>query len=479
MINLGEKEMNAKISKEKIPFLFFTIALILIHIGINISEGSDDIYYISILENFSFSNEGFEQLWQGITLNNRLLINTIMALVLQCNVWVWKIMNISIILILANTILNMCGSAEKITDTYIRVKVYVVMIVGLFLINIRVLSSGAYWIAGSFNYLWGFTACLYAINYYKQLFFNQHNAINRWNKVVIICCTIYATGVEQSAAVFCVFSSIVLITNILEKQKINKFWIINFLVGVIHTLVLVLAPFNERRYMGEVTYWYPNFEMLSVVDKVYQGINHLFNHLFNNTTLLMYGIVILLFMLIKEKYSSYLIRGLASIPVIYISLRIVPINFFDNVIDSGLINMEYNINSVLYNFNNKLFENISQTIQYIPTISAIFILLIIPLLIVLIFREYRMGIYTCLLYLASIAASVILSFSPTIFGSGNRIFFVTDILLLLLLTILSREFIEKNITVSNVMKSSIVIMVSISTINMVETIIHLSKTVYY
>ena len=43
---------------------------------------------------------------------------------------------------------------------------------------------------------------------------------------------------------------------------------------------------------------------------------------------------------------------------------------------------------------------------------------------------------TSIIFTAGIASALSLSFSPTIYASGNRIFFVTDILLLIVIHIM-------------------------------------------
>ena len=61
----------------------------------------------------------------------------------------------------------------------------------------------------------------------------------------------------------------------------------------------------------------------------------------------------------------------------------------------------------------------------------------------LIFDRIEMQYLSVILYLAAICSSLSISISPTIYASGARVFFVTDILIIVISALILNEFLRK------------------------------------
>lgn len=475
MHNLNKKVKNI-LRKENIPFLCFMIAMFFIHFKISIAVGSDDSYYIKAWDGVNLSN--FQDLFMKyLSLNNRVLINIAIATIIRLDLWVWKILNITIFTGLMYLISNLTNFNKGSTEQE-RLEKNTFLCIIVFFVHYNVLSSGAYWITGSFNYLWTTAFCFIGLIPFKKLIFNEEikNKLLIWSSIFAL----YACYFEQTAAILLCFGILSLIfSKLVLKKKIHFSLMIYYGFILINCLILLLLPFNEGRFVGEIGAWYPNFPMLSFVDKLYQGTTHLFNHIINNTSLIMFIITGMIFAILFKKYNDSIIRSIASIPVVYFSLRILPFNKLLTKSFNYPMELDDTFYNVLYNFNNNVFEKIVNKVDYLPFIVGGTVILLIPFLIYAIYENTKESFYLIILYFAGIAASVVLSFSPTIFGSGNRIFFVTDFILILISGALFEKF-YKCLIKQRVFYKIFIAFLGLIVIGLIiQTALYLSNTIYY
>ncbi len=443
------------LNKNVIILLFlFVIAFI---ITLNpIDTEQDDIIYREAFNNFSsfivWAKE-FILLWGG-----RVVALSLSTLFLNLNIGIFKLANATIIVILVYSIYKII---ETLSDEAIKYKnIILISIMCSFLfINRNVIKYSVTWITGTFNYLWPCTAMIVAmIPFIKKL---KNNPIKKVEYIVYFLSTLLASNIEQTGVVLFVFISIIIVIIKLNKMKIEKTLLANYIFCFIVLILSLMAPGNHVRYSAELLRWYQDFEMLSIFDKIIQGQSVLLDHLVNHSTVTIFIIsILLMYISIKEKDKNRI--KIAFIPLIYSLIRILPLNVLLSRIYSNDIISRID---KLFAFNTYGVKMICNPYIYIPIIIGTFVLIVIAILIFLSYKDVKKSIVYTLLYLAGICSTLSLSVSPTIFASSYRIFFVTDVLNVLLIASLTYQaikYIKDNITVEVIYFISIIILAFIN-----------------
>lgn len=393
--------------------LFFCIVVIL---QAQFIPGSDDEFYSTALKNKEYDI---------LAINNRVLVNLIAVFIEYGGILFWKICNLIIctlmFLYLIKIVLLLTGQPANFNTN--------VIFLGLiFFIPVNVLSSGLFWATGSFSYLWGLVGCLMYI--YPFLCLACEKPCFTKEFIFALAGGIYAGNLEQSSSVQVIFVSIIL-GYLLIKRKKNvitmKYWLL-FLLSWLSLIILLLLPFNRIR-ASAATIYYPDFDMLSFTDKLFQGFINLYSHLVYKDGIIMCILTGLIFFHIINKRNHILINILSLVPFLYFicNLLIKADIFLGNTIP------------FLYNFDKFRYEDIKNFSEFIPFIFMTFILIIEAYLLVLIFQNTFTKLCAFLIYGASISSALMLSFSPTIFVSGNRVFFMLNLFILLLIGMLLYE----------------------------------------
>lgn len=131
------------------------------------------------------------------------------------------------------------------------------------------------------------------------------------------------------------------------------------------------------------------------------------------------------------------IRLLAFIP-----MGAVIIKFIEIQLNSHNINTDFFMFKLL-NIQNLNILNYNEIKIFLPTSILLCVILIIPVIFILVFDKVEMKYFSIILYLAAICSALSISISPTIYASGERVFFVTDILLIISSVLLLNEVLRK------------------------------------
>ena len=117
--------------------------------------------------------------------------------------------------------------------------------------------------------------------------------------------------------------------------------------------------------------------------------------------------------------------------------------------------MEYSdINSIKF----------SELTKFVPTFIALAFIMIIAVLMILAVKCIKEKYMITILYLASLAASVSICMSPTMYVSGQRVFLVTDVLLLIISTLLSVKLVKDKLYKNIVYIITIILFIAIALI---------------
>lgn len=402
-----------------------------------LEAGNDDLYHTQVVEKFgsafNFMISQYEN-W-----NSRYFTSLVMAFVMDKNIWLWRILNSFVLFGLIYYINKII-----VAGFHINKKVSIITFFAVFS-AVALLSSGIWtqsttWVTGSFNYLWPATALVISL-YYLFNFIVNKISLKFYEFIILIPVVMFATNVEQSALIFLTMYFLGIIYAFVKYKKVNIYIFMFFIIGLISSYFVFTSPSITIRYFAEIKNWYPQFADLSVTDKILQGYAYTvaYGILLNNYTTTI-ALSILLFIIYKRDYDKKKYNFIILLPAIYAIIYYI-----------GRVNIDYINNTIIYNLRIYSTRVINNSLNE-PFISLIIALFLLFILLYFIFSlkwsntEIKYSAILC--YLAAIMSALILSFSPTIYASGERIWFIPYIMYILALSMVFMEFI-KNINISS------------------------------
>lgn len=433
--------------KKYLPFICLLILLFYFHFFIVQSKTGDDVFFQEVLKNQGMLT------WlksRYLEWSSRTVIEFLLALVSAAHLNVWRIINISSIMLIAYCLSYMFNSRQQQVNNW-----YVVLLILCYPIY---QFSSAGWIATTINYLWplafGLVGLIPIIKYFRN------EKIKLYEYPIYLFSLLLACNQEQLCLIIVAFYTLVTGYSVLIK-KINGAIIIQLFISIASLVFILLSPGNNARSMQEINTWFPFFKNFSLVDKLSLGFTTSFSALLrDNSSIFSIGIrnlhgetngINLLFFIFslcliylvysKSKKISHL--SVAAIPLLFLIL-------FNGIFDGVFIDL-FKVGKVttIEEFNMLHFGGInyifSLFIGCILTISILFSFY-------LIFPKKEVFYIVSLIFLAGLCSRIIIGLSPTIFASSLRTatFLNTAVLICVLYQI---NQIRENRTVRNHIKS--------------------------
>ena len=405
--------LGSKYGYYYILILLFIICMIIIFgQDFRLNPWTDDVYHKEVVEKFgsawNFMIEQYKN-W-----NSRYFTSLVMVYIMDKNIWLWRILNTLVLF------LFFVYMSKSVYTLYKNMKSSL-SIITLFMFCIFCIMpspiwySGITWVTGSFNYLW--PGCALSISFY-YLFNSTFNKekIRLYQFIILIPVVMFACNTEQTALICVTMYSIIILYFILKERYFDKYILILYLFIITSVLIVFLSPSLSLRYAQEVKTWYPMFNDISLVQKAVYGYAYtviygflLYNYL--NTILLS----VLLFAVLKKQYNNKILNIISLLPALYSLMYYIGIN--NKWIYSHLL---YNADAFSKSI---ILNNYSE-----PFISLITGTLIIVIIIYCIFKikwqNTELKYLTFLFFVAGLMSAFILSFSPTIYASQDRIWFI-------------------------------------------------------
>ncbi len=386
-------------------FIFFTHLII----------KTDDGHFLGILNEKNF----ILQEWlreRYLTVSGRTVSEFLMMNFLKINPVFWKI-SASLLFIFIAWFLQKISSAFSGCLDEKQKSIFACCVP--FLVFIGALNSGAFWFAGSFTFLFPFVAFLIVIlpsafdllkiNYSKIIFI-----------IFAVPASLLATSQEQTAALTLAFLLISIIFLLIKGSlKLYHFLPLPFCAaGAYH---LFSSPGMSGRLKTE-SGSFPRFNEMNIPEKALCGFSNYFAYSFFMSLMVTGIFAVLLFLTVKSLYDSKKIKSLSKIFI----------TFF--VIVCGGINLIYiAINRTIPD---KGFQKAFQSgeLDFINIFTLIFCFLLLlffaVMLILLIKKSPTLGRTVAICFVSAVCSGVVIGFSSSIYASGQRVFYFTDMLTL-------------------------------------------------
>lgn len=367
--------------------------------------------------------------WSG-----RVLIDLLLPYVLKSDVWLWRILNAIAITFLLSGIWVLGDLGRKTTSIKEQWLLAFSVVFLFFMSKGDVLEWGVFWATGSMNYLWP-TACLFgALIPYCNLISGKKTSNLMWFFTILP--GIYASYQEQTALILITFALLCLVFHYFHHGRFSIPGALILVLFASNFFLLITAPGNVARLEHEVVKFYPNFHNVSLIEKIKLGINYtLLNHFFYESVKHFFIIPILtVFLAYKEKVAIA-----RKIPILFSLLYIAVCLLFARGLEGefgAILNLD------LYGTISENTATKEISLHLLPIFLGILALMAIPIGWLAIFSLTPTCFKLILFYFAGICSSFVLSFSPTMYASGYRIFFVPEMMMLVVVFILLSQVLK-------------------------------------
>lgn len=423
------------------------------------SDG-DDAYFYQYTHSMGF----LDYLgWRYETWVGRLAAEALVYLTFHLGLVFWRVVNALMLVLLPLGVLSLAAKAARIpeadlwdwdkkipacsTQDYreMGLPAAVSAVAGYLLMGAMTLGYAAVWVNGSIFYTWTFTCGIWALNTFADFVFSQEAPF--WEKeeklrvsmegvdgrkflYAIPCAVIASMSIEQMGAVLVVFEVLGLLYGICKWRRIHPLLAVQTVFTLAAFGVLFAAPGNAIRVAAEIQNWMPEYETMSFGQHLFITVHWLISSFANENKLFLCGIwmagILLLLQKNRRGAIDWLCVGLAAV---FTVAALLPYAGITVLSDFG---MQY--------------LNITERIEQVPVAANLTTRMMFALFwwgaaliytFLFLWRVSGFQITLLLAYLAGIASEAIMFFSPTMYASGARVYYLTDILYLFVILALT------------------------------------------
>ncbi len=292
-----------------------------------------------------------------------------------------------------------------------------------FSVLITCLNSGAIWFSGGFTY---FVPCVFMVIALSPPVFEILNI--EYKKIILVpasvVCAFMSSSQEQAAALTATFS-VILIGILIISKKIKFYHFLPLLSSAVETYCLFSAPgIGKRAEMEAVSF--ERFNAMDLFDKLLCGFSNYFAFQFLLSLFVSGLFVFLLAGTLKRIYGANNKTGFCVVALwgtVCMVLNGIYTVINRTVPDKGL---------------EKSFKlgSLTGSDKIIMFAGVLFILCLIAVIILITVKEFKTGFAVLLCFGAGICSGVMLGFSSSVYASGQRVFFFSEILMLIACAIL-------------------------------------------
>lgn len=435
------KEKIKKIYKsDYFPFVIYAIILIIIHL--EFKKYGDDIMFSSACNNTDILN--YIQM-RYLTWSSRVIIEFILVIFGYIPMWIWKIANIGMFILLAYSISTIFIKKNKRKMNYILVTLLLMLPLSM------LISAG--WMATMNNYLWVVACGLYAMIPIKKII--EEKRITVLESISYILALIYACNQEQMAIIIFLVYSLFIFYNIviLKKRKINNLIFTIWFLSILSLLFILTCPGNYVRTEKEILARYPEFKQVDITGKIINGLTSMMKFINFSYRILFIIFVSTIGFYIIKKYKDLKFKILGITPIILT----IGYTMCYQIINQNVIRILQVISNI-FNIDLSLL-NIDSIIMFSSIFLKLLIMTSISIVLYILFNKEKIQTNNLIkrqrieellplgIFLIGFISRFIIGFSPTVYASSERTstFFYVSLITIIIYTINKFEKDEKNL----------------------------------
>lgn len=411
--------------------LLYVVSLFVLSF-IGYSDG-DDVFFLEYCRNMKF----LEYLgWRYETWTGRMASEAVMYLFFNLDLWAWRIVNAGMMAVLP-VVLVVLKMRIVPVDTELSengrlfLSLIMAMLVYLFL-DIKAFGYSTIWITGSMNYLWPVVCGMVALCVVAGAAFGirKENGMSVWKFLLAVVCALAATmSSEQMGAVLLAFEMICIVFKISKRQSVGGGIAVLTVVTMGAFAISSFAPGNELRIAVAVEQNMPQFEALGLGERAFILIQWLVSSFANENAAFLIAIWLVGILLLWEKMRENVAEGKK---VTSLKLPLITGTVFLCVAILGKCGV-----TIVNDMGVKLAE-LTWLVEQVPQaadMSLVQWMALVWWILALIFTAYFLwkvsnrSLLILLIYLGAVASEGIMIFSPTIYSSGERVFFLAGLML--------------------------------------------------
>ena len=305
---------------------FYGVLAILFHMFWLKLGGGDDYYFMTCLDDTSFGAFMVKR-WYGWS--SRLVIEGVLVLVLQQPIWVWKVLDILVSVLIAWLLCGFfCsgygkhGSGSSIqtdkntlsgTRTAVPLTSLILFLCLLLSYDFTEMDSAGY-MTTTINYWWPLAALLVAA--LPLYLWYQDGACKKGFYVLGAFAAIFAINQEQICAMALLACLYLLITDKLRGRKTNPYLYLLLTLSIFFAVCVVICPGNAARKASNIDFWFPAYAGFSLVQKILLGWYSLLKTLYQDLNLPYLLMTMILLAAVWKKQRSLPARVIAAIPLL-------------------------------------------------------------------------------------------------------------------------------------------------------------------
>lgn len=426
---------------ESVLFLGFFFAALILCMQISYSDGDDAYFY-----NMAHSMPLFEYLkmryigWEG-----RMTSEAMTYIAFWFGKTFWQFANAIILTLLPagliHMIKKMTGEMTERKSFFLSLVVYLTILS----LGITVIGYGAFWITGSTFYLWSIVAGIWAAMPFVELVYGQ-SVRPRMFWYAIPCGFIAAMGQEQIAAVVIAFGALAILCYFYRERRIAWLPLLETAIMITALVILFISPGTAARSQAEIEMWMPQYDTMSLGNHIFITVQWMLSSFANEGKMLFFLIWVLgaCLLLKKEKretgYGGR--KGVLCMAVtawVFAVAAVLPylgIHIFSEM-GMGVTDITQCVDQV----------STPSSISLQNWLAIVWWLLAIVFTVALMWKlgdRLRDKMTMGLMVLAACASEAIMFFSPTMYASGARVFFMSQILLWLLVGWISEKLLDSS-----------------------------------
>ena len=266
---------------------------------------NDDAWFAQILDKYQLL-EYLVMRYEVWT--SRVFIEIAEVYLTRWDPWIWKSINIMILLLLVYECGFIFGKIKNVLNTACFMSL-------IFLFPVKMLNSAG-WISTTVNYIWPVTAGIFTliplIKHIKEVRIYKYEYCLSCIACIFACCQ------EQVAAVM--FTVYVLYAGycIYNKRRLTICWYVLFGISIFWLLVILSCPGNANRSFLETQTWFPEFSGVNFGEKLLIGILSTFSYYIScdecNMVFFLFSFMLILAVFYTTKRKSA--RVIAAVPFI-------------------------------------------------------------------------------------------------------------------------------------------------------------------
>lgn len=394
--------------------LYFFFALLIIHLLLPLNWADDAVFF-----------KKSSQLALSEFLNNsaRPFVDTLTYFFTKYPL-LWRFINPIMLMLLSFILSKYLPSNNEYSKT---------VAVSFAIIYPSMIVVDAGFIATTLNYLWPVTLGLFCL---LPLWKKVNNLKLKWFEMVILLpCLLYATNMQQMSVILVLVLGSACIYFTLKKEP-QLYIFLQFIISVFCALYSyrINTVGDNSRMLRETKRYFPNFESLSFFEKIDLGFSSTFYSLTSEICFAWFGFFAFLLVLtifVFKKSDKIKDRIVVFFPLIFSFFgalqSILPIFKLSSkkYIFGELQN--YKMNKATYSF------------EFIADVFFVIVILCIMYSLLILIKNNKERIAAFTVFLLGLGTRIIMGFSPTVWASGNRTFYIMFISFIIIIFLIINE----------------------------------------